>query len=138
MASALETLRIGRLLDYEAEEDLERYGGGAWEAEQTAPGREESRRTGVILSEVPFQTETCLLEMAEEFLTPKGKLYVRNHAPVPAIETSTDHILTFVSEGGPEVDLTLGELQKRFPSRRITSILQCTGTRAADNIVAHG
>ena len=136
--AALETLRIGRLLDYETEEDLERYGGGAWETEQTAPGREESRRTAVILSEVPFQTETCLSEMAEEVLTPKGKLYVRNHAPVPAIETATDHIITFASEGGVEVDLTVGELQKRFPCRRITSILQCTGNRAADNIVANG
>ena len=87
----------------------------------------------------------------------KGKLYVRNHAPVPAIETSTDHMITFVSQQEAtfgemfrvcctwassscaskdrgwrlqeELDLTLGQLQERFPRHRITSILQCTGNR---------
>ncbi|CAE7834535.1 shop [Symbiodinium sp. CCMP2592] len=138
VAAALEALRVGRLLDYEEEEDHERYGRGAWEPEQTAPGREESRRTGAILSELPFQTETCVSELSAEFLTPKGKLYVRNHAPVPAIETSTDHMITFVSQQEEELDLTLGQLEGRFPRHRITSILQCTGNRAADNINANG
>ena len=101
----------------------------------------------------------------------KGKLYVRNHAPVPAIETSADHMITFVSEQEAtfctmlraccrwalrvkivtilyqamessrastdrgwhslqeELDLTLGQLQGRFPRHRITSVLQCTGNR---------
>eukprot|EP00439_Symbiodinium_sp_Y106_P078541 s258_g17.t1 len=138
VAAALEALRVGRLLDYQEEEDQERYGRGVWEPEQTAPGREESRRTGAILSELPFQTETCVSELSAEFLTPKGKLYVRNHAPVPAIETSTDHMITFVSQQEEELDLTLGQLQERFPRHRITSILQCTGNRAADNIAANG
>ena len=138
--ATLESLRIGRLSDYEVEEDEERYGHGAWEPEQTAPGREESRRTGIVLSEMPFQTETCSAELAE-FLTPTGKLYVRNHAPVPLVEEPLEHLVTFASQESQdteEVDLTLGQLQGRFRNHRITSILQCTGNRAGDNIAANG
>ncbi|CAE7357014.1 shop, partial [Symbiodinium pilosum] len=98
VAEALESLRIGRLLDYKGEEDEERLGGGVWEPEQSAPGRKGSRQSGCILSEMPFQTETCCSELAVEFLTPKDKLYVRNHAPVPAVESAAEHLVTFASD----------------------------------------
>eukprot|EP00930_Biecheleria_cincta_P021940 TRINITY_DN16113_c0_g1_i1.p1 TRINITY_DN16113_c0_g1~~TRINITY_DN16113_c0_g1_i1.p1 ORF type:complete len:397 (+),score=56.07 TRINITY_DN16113_c0_g1_i1:37-1191(+) len=141
VVEALEQIRIGRLQDYEEEEDIEKTGRGVWEDEQTARGRAISRQTSSILTEIPYQTETCMSELCDSFLTPSAKLYVRNHAPVPFVDSASEHLITFAMEAdseGAETTLTLRELRDRFACKTITSILQCTGNRAADSIHANG
>lgn len=86
---------------------------------------------------MPFQTETCSSQLGD-FITDSGKFYVRNHAPVPGVDSALDHEITFAFNGDEIDTLSLKQLAGRFQSYRITSILQCTGNRAADNIAANG
>lgn len=138
VADVLEQIRIGHFVDYEPDDDDERRGQGVWEDEQSAKGRAESRRSSATLAELPFQTETCLSELVRDFITPNGQFYVRNHAPVPYVEVADEHLVTFSMCDEEVATLSLGELKKRFPSKRITSVLQCTGNRAADYIAMNG
>eukprot|EP00927_Polykrikos_kofoidii_P019518 TRINITY_DN19131_c0_g1_i1.p1 TRINITY_DN19131_c0_g1~~TRINITY_DN19131_c0_g1_i1.p1 ORF type:complete len:596 (-),score=57.83 TRINITY_DN19131_c0_g1_i1:54-1841(-) len=138
VSDALERLRIGQLEDHEEEEDLEQIGEGVWEDEQTAVGRATSRRTSSVISEMPYQSETCNSHLCADFITPQEKLYVRNHAPVPSVDSADEHIMTFASGEDEVLELSLRELKERFSCKQITSTLQCTGNRAADNIVQNG
>lgn len=138
VVDVLEQVRIGHLSDHAPDDDEERWGQGLWEDEQLARGRAESRQTSAVLVETPFQTETCLSELVRDFITPSGKFYVRNHAPVPHVETADEHLVTFSMHNEEVAALSLGELKKRFSSKRIISVLQCTGNRAADYIAMNG
>lgn len=139
-AEALEKLRIGRLRDYKPEADEEQKGGGIWEAEQTARGRQESRKLSTAASEMPYQTETKVETLGRTYYTPNSAFYVRNHAPVPEVaeEDADGHHVTFSHGESEVVSLTLADLRKRFQPVHITSFLQCAGNRAGDNIAANG
>jgi hypothetical protein len=80
----------------------------------------------------------------QSFYTPNEVVYVRNHAPVPQL-TSADHRLSFAaaSAGSAKADATLAEfslaeLESRFGTRTVTSVLQCSGNRAKENIDSNG
>lgn len=141
-AQALDRLRIGRLADYKEEEDVdeEKGGGGVYDEEQSAPYRSDKRRLSESLSEMPYQSVTKCSALAQSYLTPPGAFFVRNHAPVPYVaeEEADSHIVTFSLDGDEVAALTLQELRERFKMTRVTSVLQCTGNRAAENFANNG
>jgi len=130
----LKRIRVGRLSDWEGDET---EGVDMFDHEPERPP------TQVVLYDRPWQTETRPDVLAGSFLTPNSALYVRNHAPVPMLSAGT-HRVAFASEAScckpesEEVSFTIAELEQKHGLREITSILQCTGNRAADNIAANG
>jgi len=130
--NALAPLRVGHLSDWAGDAT---HGIDYFEGDPARPS------TQVVLFDRPWQTETHTEVLAGTYLTPNSALYVRNHAPVPALEAES-HTIEFVSrtdQGDTKVaSLSLKELEKKHGLRDITSILQCTGNRAADNIAANG
>jgi sulfite oxidase len=158
---ALEELRIGALRAGEGPASA----GAADPADHpygAEPVRARSEHT--IFSERPFCTETPNDVLKRSYITPASALYVRNHAPVPecgfpplskaAAEAEVAACEVAISceggEGGgsagggsgsdPERSVTvkLGELEKRFGTATVTSVMQCSGNRASEDEAATG
>ncbi|PNY22355.1 Sulfite oxidase [Tolypocladium capitatum] len=79
----------------------------------------------------PRNAETPADALAAQFLTPNELFYVRNHMWVPLVDeaTSNAHLLTVELLDGTVKQYTLEDLKTRFPSRKITAVLQCSGNR---------
>lgn len=136
----LEKLRIGHLSDWKLEPDEERQGGGVWEEEQLDAKRLKNRHVAARISEMPYQSVSFCNALSKEYLTPSDTLFVRNHAPVPAVsrEEAMEHSVAFCIGDDEVASINVGELHDRFKQNQVTTILQCTGNRAADNISCNG
>eukprot|EP00935_MAST-01C_sp_MAST-1C-sp1_P001114 g1114.t1 len=93
----------------------------------------------------PWNSETQNKALAARYLTPNSHFYVRNHGPVPETDAdaSTAHTITFGNASslpGPANarSLSLAQLSELFPEKTVTSIMQCAGNRAAENIDVNG
>eukprot|EP00940_MAST-03C_sp_MAST-3C-sp2_P000837 g837.t1 len=103
-----------------------------------------------VLTERPFCSETPSSVLVAKYLTHSDALYVRNHAPVPSCawesedesrnEAQDQHEIVFDASETNEDErtLTVGELQSQFETCTITSVLQCAGNRASEDIAATG
>lgn len=147
----LEKLRIGSLKK-EDQIDGDTMGEDKKDDPYSAePPRERSLHT--IFAERPFCSETPKDVLKKEgYLTSADALYVRNHAPVPDCawvpegesETaySNNYEVTFEARGnnedGASASMTIGELKARYGTETVTSILQCAGNRASEDIAATG
>ena len=81
----------------------------------------------------PYDAETPQALLTENFLTPNDLFYVRNHLPVPEID-SQEYQLQVGYEGGSgdpakELTLTLDDIKSKFPVHVMTATLQCAGNR---------
>lgn len=142
VASYLEKLRIGELVEGvvdSTEEAEDPYG--------SEPMRTKSIHT--IFTERPFSSETAPTQLGASYLTSAEALYVRNHAPVPDVawteegmtreEGCSAHELIFEIEGNDSTStFTISQLREKFGVSTITSILQCAGNRASEDIAATG
>ncbi|KAG6003190.1 hypothetical protein E4U21_002267 [Claviceps maximensis] len=79
----------------------------------------------------PRNAETPNEALSSHFLTPNDLFYVRNHMWVPNVEAamSEDHRLTIELLDGTIKEYTLRDLKTKFPSRKVTAVLQCSGNR---------
>ncbi|PHH80612.1 hypothetical protein CDD80_615 [Ophiocordyceps camponoti-rufipedis] len=79
----------------------------------------------------PCNAETPPEALADHFLTPNELFYVRNHMWVPKVEAaaSDSHVLTVELPDGTLKQYTLNDLKTKFPSRKVTAVLQCSGNR---------
>lgn len=130
--ASLERLRIGELADWAPDGDTE-TDGGLYEGEPWS-----CRGTGqdVFFSQ-PFCSQTRPEVMIASYLTPNHEFYVRNHAPVPELNAE-DHEIEFCKSDGTElITASLSTLLEVFPPSTVTSIMQCSGNRAADNIAVN-
>lgn len=89
------------------------------------------RHPGLItLTAKPRNAETPGHAMVADFLTPNELFYVRNHMWVPTVAENPDnHTLTVELTDGTTKEYTLGDLKARFPTRKVTAALQCSGNR---------
>ena len=153
-------LRIGALKgrDAAAAEEERTMGAGAgddpYEAE---PARAHAAQT--IFLERPYCSETRSAALGKSYLTTADALYVRNHAPVPECAWPPEgassalhaqqHEVCFdgAAFAGARTDeaeeeeasvFTVAELEARFGTVTVTSILQCAGNRASEDIAATG
>ena len=86
----------------------------------------------------PFNSETRRSVLSESYITPTDALYIRNHAPVPAITDPDAHRVAFVDGEDQVGSASVTELLSKFKSATVTSILQCAGNRAIDDAKAYG
>ncbi len=120
------------------------------------PVRDRDLQT--VFTERPYCSETPNEALGASYLTAANAFYVRNHAPVPDCAWPADgqsresgaeaHDVLFdgVEKGdacdGPlattMVSLTAAKLEELFLRVTITSILQCAGNRASEDIAATG
>ncbi|KAG5985460.1 hypothetical protein E4U55_000022 [Claviceps digitariae] len=79
----------------------------------------------------PRNAETPSEALSSHFLTPNELFYVRNHMWVPDVQESVseDHRLTIELLDGTIKEYTLRDLKTKFPSRKVTAVLQCSGNR---------
>lgn len=82
----------------------------------------------VVRSQKPMNAETPLQVLAGAFITPTQLFYIRNHLPVPVVD-SKEWRLTVQGEGVRSVELSLNDLRTQFKRHEITATMQCTGNR---------
>ena len=140
----MKELRIGTLKE---ENDNSESGVDPYEDD---PVRD--RKLQMVLTERPYCSESQKKEIGSSYLTSTEAFYVRNHAPVPACAFESDEItpssplqheiafdiVTEEDDTSETLVLTVSELEKKFGTTTITSVLQCAGNRAADDIAATG
>lgn len=80
----------------------------------------------------PYNGEPPLQVLADHYVTPNNVFFVRNHLPVPDVDTATYALEVAVPGASRPVRLTLADLRARFPRREVVSALQCAGNRRAD------
>lgn len=117
----LESWRIGNLKDYERPKHNNEDGPFADEPERSP--------LFVVNSETPFNAETPIILLCENFITPNTLFYVRNHLPVPLVDPET-YRLEILGEDGKGIgkSYSLDEL-KKFKHHTITATVQCAGNR---------
>jgi len=140
----LQQYRIGALSDWEGDEveGVDMY--------ESDPGGPDSARpllrsaAQIALFDRPWNSETDTATLNASFLTPNDAVYVRSHAPVPQGLSAASHSVMFST--GSYADDTLSdissasltELEAKYGTKLITSVIQCSGNRAAENIEANG
>ena len=83
----------------------------------------------------PFEAESSYQELASKEFTEPSFFFIRNHAPVPYLEDSEKHQITFLDEDGKKKCVqTVNELINKFGIKEISSVLQCSGNRAQEII----
>lgn len=79
----------------------------------------------------PFNAETPAEILTENYLTPNDLFFIRNHLPVPEVDPKK-FSLEIKGEGLKSIQLSLHDLQTKFPKHTITATLQCAGNRRSD------
>ena len=101
------------------------------------PYRDETQMK--VLTMKPFTSETKPSVLGDAYLTPAEALYVRNHAPVPQYMDAATHTIEFGIHGQLESEeMSLSDISRHFDQKSVTSVLQCAGNRAAEDIAATG
>ncbi|CBZ49724.1 unnamed protein product [Neospora caninum Liverpool] len=142
----LESMRIGNLVKLEEASDS---------ALEDAYGNEPLRHPALIVrSEKPFNAETPLTLLADDFFTPNDLFFVRNHLPVPQKLNAHSFSGVHFLPGSVQVDkekyeveievelpggekkrlasLSLSDLQTKFYPHHLPCALQCAGNRRDD------
>lgn len=139
----LNQYRIGSLSDWQGDdvEGVDMYEADPGGADNNTPLLRSSAQ--IALFDRPWSSETAVSALEATYHTANDAVYVRNHAPVPSIKL-LDHRVTF-STGSYADDalsdvasFSLAELENTYGTKQITSVLQCSGNRAAENMCANG
>lgn len=104
------------------------------------PPRESQRDNHDFVTLKPALTQTHPFVLGQHFLTPSEALYIRNHANVPRDITADTCDVCFSlacngsnQERQEKMTLPLTELEERFGTKDVVSVLQCAGNRQADD-----
>ncbi len=85
----------------------------------------------LVRSAHPYNAETPPDRLLASSLTAQADFYVRSHGDIPRLDPAT-HRLRVGGQVKTPLDLSMAELQERFPARSVTAVLQCAGNRRAD------
>lgn len=85
----------------------------------------------LINTRYPCNAEGRLSQLTDNWQTPIGRHFVRNHSAVPVIDPE-DYLLTVSGEGMTETTFTLEDLKTKFPKYDVTTVIQCNGNRRED------
>jgi len=83
-----------------------------------------------VHSQKPFNAETPLDLLGENYITPTELFYVRHHLPVPEVDES--HQLEIASFGEERLTLNVEQLKSKYPQHTVTAVLQCAGNRRSE------
>jgi sulfite oxidase len=82
-----------------------------------------------VLTTRPFNAETPKALSAESLVTPNELHFIRNHLPVPLVDTST-YLLEIKNEiTGETYSFNLDEIKNKFSNYTIPVTIQCSGNR---------
>ena len=84
-----------------------------------------------VKSSQPFNAETPILLLDNNYITPNSLFFVRNHLPVPKVDPDT-YVLEVKGDGLETLKLNLKDLKKNFKQHVVTSTIQCAGNRRND------
>ncbi|XP_067880703.1 sulfite oxidase, mitochondrial isoform X2 [Heterodontus francisci] len=120
----LEEYKIGELSPEDAKQMM---------SDVTDPYGNEPLRHPVLRvnSLKPFNAETPLEILSENYFTPNEIFFKRNHLPVPEVDPKKFR-LEIMGEGLKSIQLTLDDLKTKFPKHAITATLQCAGNRRSE------
>lgn len=86
-------------------------------------------------TQYPYNAETRLRHLTNNFITPAGVHFVRNHNAVPDIDPAEYRLSVIGADDVgfdlPETIFTLEQL-KKFPKHSVTTVIQCNGNRRED------
>ena len=85
----------------------------------------------IVRSASPLNVEPQLATLRAAFLTPAADHYIRSHGDIPEIDAAT-HRVRISGRVAVPLDLSLADMQMRFPERSVMAVLQCAGNRRAD------
>lgn len=98
----------------------------------TSYANEPKRSNKFIVNSVePFNAEPPSNELTRTFVTPNELFFVRNHAPVPIVN-SNSYQLTVSGLVNHPLTLSLTEIKNRFPKVTIMASLMCAGNRRTE------
>lgn len=88
----------------------------------------------LVRQEEPFNAEPPLKLLRQAFVTSRKLFFVRNHGPVPEVD---DANYCLKVKGGVKnpLELSLEEIQRKFPKQTVTATLQCAGNRRDELMV---
>ncbi len=91
-----------------------------------------SKHPGLIVREErPVNAEAPLALLRQDFVTPAGLFFVRNHGAVPDVDLSR-YRLSVTGMITRPLSLSLAEIRSTFPKMTVTAALQCAGNRRND------
>lgn len=94
--------------------------------------QEPKRAANLTVNEIrPFNAEPPVSVLREHFVTPTDQFYIRNHAPVPVID-SRNHLVSVTGLIPLELNLTVNQLENDFPQVTIMATLMCAGNRRTE------
>lgn len=84
-----------------------------------------------VKSEQPFNAGAPVAMLGQEFITPAERFFIRSHGNIPVVDPEGYRL---VVDGLVErsLELTLEELQSRFPVCEVTATIQCAGNRRSE------
>ncbi len=85
----------------------------------------------IVHSDMPYNAEPPLQQLAASFITAQQDFYVRSHGAVPALDGPAHRVAVAGLVATP-MTLSLAELRQRFPQRSVEAVMQCAGNRRAD------
>ncbi len=85
----------------------------------------------LVNTRYPYNAEGRLRTLTENWVTPEGKHFVRNHSAVPEINID-EYVLTIEGKGVNTTKYTLDDLKSKFESVDVHSVIQCNGNRRED------
>lgn len=122
----LETMRIGNVAAADRVPDVPEKEDDPF---STDPQRDKDL---VVRAAKPFNAETPLEVIAESFITPTPKFFVRNHLPVPVVDVEAYELVIDGLGIREPVRLTLEDLKTKFPQQTIVAAVVCGGNRRRD------
>eukprot|EP00118_Oscarella_pearsei_P025113 m.307539 g.307539 ORF g.307539 m.307539 type:complete len:511 (+) comp42422_c0_seq1:128-1660(+) len=117
----LESMKIGQLLPG----DKETTSSSADDVFANEPERSPLLN---VKSQKPFNAETPLSLLGDQFYTPNSIFFVRNHLPVPEVNVDA-YKLRVGGMGVRNVTYTLRELRDKYAHHMISATVQCAGNR---------
>ncbi|CAF0747568.1 unnamed protein product [Brachionus calyciflorus] len=82
-----------------------------------------------VLTQKPFNAESPKEISAENLVTPLEFHFIRNHMPVPHIDTKTFKLEILNVSNGEKIEFSLDDLENKFNSVTIPVTLQCSGNK---------
>lgn len=84
-----------------------------------------------VKSEHPFNAGAPVALLGQEFITPAERFFIRSHGNIPVVDPAGYRLVVDGLVERP-LELTLDELQSRFPACEVTATIQCAGNRRAE------
>ena len=85
----------------------------------------------LVNTRYPYNAEARLSQLTDNWQTPIGRHFVRNHSAVPDIDPD-EYLLTIEGEGVEKTTFTLNDLKTKFKKVDVTTVIQCNGNRRED------